>query len=196
MTARPTRALSDVLDQIEMSATGDRIAVADVIETLGQRSFASLMLIFALICASPASAIPGLTAITAVILFFLLVQMVIGRKSVWLPGVVTRRHMSTAKLCDGIAWLRRPVRFVERLLKPRLVFLFYRPWFWLPLCPILGLTLFMPFMEFIPMSGSLAGGVVALFAAGLLTRDGVLVVVSLVLLATIPAAVWYLGVSG
>jgi len=38
--------------------------------------------------------------------------------------------------------------------------------------------------------------VIALFAAGLLTRDGVLVVVSLVLLTTIPVAIWYFGFSG
>jgi hypothetical protein len=61
---------------------------------------------------------------------------------------------------------------------------------------ILGLTLFMPFMEVIPMSGSLAAGVIALFAAGLLARDGVLFVVSLVLLTTIPVAIWYFGFSG
>ncbi len=154
------------------------------------------MLIFALICASPASAIPGFTAITAVILFILVIQMVIGRKALWLPDVIKRRRISSDKLCKGIGWLRKPVRFVERFLKPRLVFLFHRPWFWLPLFLILGLTLCMPFMEVIPMSGSLAAGVIALFAAGLLTHDGGLVVVSLVLLSTIPLAIWYFGFSG
>jgi len=191
-----TNALSDVLDQLETSVEGESIAVRDVIETLGQTSFASLMLIFALVCASPASAIPGLTAITAVILFSLMIQMFIGRKALWLPGFITRRRMSSDKLCKGIGWLRRPVRFVEGFLKPRLDFLFHRPWFWVTLGLILGLTLFMPFMEVIPMSGSLAAGVIALFAAGLLARDGVLFVVSLVLLTTIPVAIWYFGFSG
>jgi hypothetical protein len=131
-----------------------------------------------------------------VILFSLMIQMFIGRKALWLPGFITRRRMSSDKLCKGIGWLRRPVRFVEGFLKPRLDFLFHRPWFWVTLGLILGLTLFMPFMEVIPMSGSLAAGVIALFAAGLLTRDGVLVVVSLVLLTTIPVAIWYFGFSG
>ena len=196
MTDEHTRALSDVLDQLESSVHGESIAVDEVIERLGRHSFASLMLVFSLVSTSPASAIPGITAIVATITFTLVVQMIIGRECVWLPGFITRRRMSTAKLCKGIGWLRKPVRFVERFLKARLTFLFHRPWLWLPLILILCLTLFMPFMEIIPTSGSIASAVIALFAAGLLTRDGALVVAALVLLLAVPVAAWYFGFSG
>jgi hypothetical protein len=67
---------------------------------------------------------------------------------------------------------------------------------YLPLGLTLGLTLFMPFMELLPTSGSLASAVIALFAAGLLMRDGALVVMSLVLLAAFPGAVWYFAFRG
>ncbi|WP_052161043.1 exopolysaccharide biosynthesis protein [Hoeflea sp. BAL378] len=190
---RQTRALSHVLDVLEASAEGDSIRVEDVIARLGRQSFASLMLVFSLISTSPASAIPGITATVAAIVFILVVQMIIGRTSVWLPGFITRRPMSTAKLSKGIAWLRKPVHVVERYLKPRLTFLFHRPWRWLPLVLLLGLTVVMPFMEFIPTSGSIASAVIALFAAGYLTRDGGLVLVSLVLLLAAPLAFLYLG---
>ncbi|MCF6369894.1 exopolysaccharide biosynthesis protein [Rhizobium halophilum] len=191
-----TRALSDVLDQLESSAHGDSITIQEVIEKLGHKSFASLMLVFSLISTSPASAIPGITATVAVIVFILVVQMIIGRDCVWLPGFITHRRMSTTKLCKGIGWLRKPVGFVERFLKARLTFLFHRPWLWLPLSLILALTLFMPFMEIIPTSGSIASAVIALFAAGMLTRDGALVVLSLIFLSAVPVAVWYFGFSG
>nr|WP_111298206.1 exopolysaccharide biosynthesis protein [Paracoccus saliphilus] len=190
------RALSEVLDQLESSAQGDSITVQDVVDKLGRKSFASLMLTFSLISTSPASAIPGITAVVAMIVFILVLQMIIGRKSVWLPGFVMRRPLSTKKLCKGIGWLRKPIRFVERFLRPRLQFLLHRPWFFLPLLLILGLTLFMPFMEIVPTSGSMASAVIALFAAGLLTRDGGLVFASMLLLLCIPAAVWYFGFSG
>ncbi|MCJ8520771.1 hypothetical protein ABID21_003825 [Pseudorhizobium tarimense] len=191
-----TRALSDVLDQLESSAHGDSIMVQEVIEKLGHKSFASLMLVFSLISTSPASAIPGITATVAVIVFILVVQMIIGRDCVWLPSFITHRRMSTTKLCKGIGWLRKPVGFVERFLKARLTFLFHRPWLWLPLSLILALTLFMPFMEIIPTSGSIASAVIALFAAGMLTRDGALVVLSLIFLSAVPVAVWYFGFGG
>lgn len=191
-----TRALSEVLDQLESAAHGESIAVEEVIEKLGRKSFASLMLLFSLVSTSPASAIPGLTATVAVIVFLLVVQMMIGRDCVWLPSFITRRRMSTTKLCKGIDWLRKPVRFIEKIFRARFIFLLQRPWIWLPLSLILVLTLFMPFMEVIPTSGSIASAVIALFAASLLTRDGVLVVLSLILLLAVPVAVWHFGFSG
>jgi hypothetical protein len=190
-----TYALSEVLDRLESAAQGESITVQEVIEKLGRKSFASLMLVFSLISTSPASAIPGITATVAVIVLLLVAQMIVQRDCVWLPGFITRRHMSTAKLCKGIGWLRKPVHFVERFLRPRLTFLLHRPWIFLPLILVLALTLFMPFMEVIPTSGSIASAVIAFFAAGLLTRDGGLVLVSLILLLGVPIAVWHFGFS-
>jgi hypothetical protein len=172
---------------------GESVTVREVVEELGHKSFASLMLIFSLISTSPASAIPGITAIVAVIVFVLAVQMMLGRECVWLPQFVNRRRISRAKLCKGIGWLRRPVAFVERFLRARLTFLLHRPWLLLPLGLILLLTLFMPFMEVVPTSGSIASAVIAFFAAGLLTRDGALVVVSLIVLLALPLAAWHFG---
>lgn len=188
--------LSDVLDKLETAAHGDSITVQEVVKELGQKSFASLILIFALISTSPASAIPGLTAIVAVIVFILMLQMILGRDSVWLPDVIMRRKLPTDKLCKGIGWLRKPVGFVERFLKERLTWLLHHPWLYLPQLLILVLTLFMPFMEVIPTSGSIASAVIALFAAGLLTRDGGLVALSLILLLAIPVVVWQFGFGG
>ena len=190
-----TRALSDVLDQLEKAAHGKSIPIGEVVEHLGRKSFASLMLIFSLISTSPASAIPGITATVAVIVFLLAVQMIVGRDCVWLPDFVARRHMSTAKLCKGIGWLRKPVQWVERFLRPRLTFLLHRPWIFVPLVLILALTLVMPVLEAVPTSGSIASAVIALFAAGLLTHDGALVVGSLILLLGVPAAILHFGFS-
>lgn len=196
MPEERTRALSDVLDQLEDVAHDDSIMVGEVIEHLGRKSFASLMLIFALISTSPASGIPGITASVAFLVFILTVQLIIGRECVWLPGFVSKRRMSTKKLCKGVGWLRKPVRLVERVLRPRFTFLLHRPWILLPLVLILALTLAMPLLEAIPTSGSLASAVIALFAAGLLTRDGALVLVSFGLLLVLPVAVWQFGFSG
>jgi hypothetical protein len=190
-----TRALSDVLDQLEKAAHGKSIPIGEVVEHLGRKSFASLMLIFSLISTSPASAIPGITATVAVIVFLLAVQMIVGRDCVWLPDFVSRRHMSTAKLCKGIGWLRKPVQWVERFLRPRLTFLLHRPWIFAPLLLILALTLVMPVLEAVPTSGSIASAVIALFAAGLLTHDGALVAGSLILLLGVPVAILHFGFS-
>lgn len=189
-------ALSEVLDRLEATTDGETVTVEDVIEELGHKSFAALMLIFSLISTSPASAIPGITASVGVIVSILAVQMIFGRKCLWLPGFIRHRRMPTDKLRKGIRWLRRPVHFVERYLKARFTFLLHRPWLLLPLVLVLALALFMPFMEVIPTSGSIASAVIALFAAALLTRDGGLAIVSFVVLLALPVAAWRFGTGG
>lgn len=196
MTDRQTHALSELLDRLEESAEGDSIKVQQVVQHLGDTSMAALMLAFSLISTSPASAIPGLTAFVAVIVLVLVVQMILGRDGVWLPGFVLRRQVSTEKLCKGIGWLRKPVAGLERLLRPRMTFLLHRPWSLLPLGLVLVLTLFMPFMEVIPTSGSIASGIIALMAAGFLSRDGGLVLVAMLLLLVVPVVIWTSGIAG
>ncbi|WP_439519265.1 exopolysaccharide biosynthesis protein [Hydrogenophaga sp.] len=188
--------LSEVLDQLDRSIDGDSVSVEQILEALGERSFASLLLIFPLIAVSPASAVPGVTAGVAVIVFLLVGQMILGRKYVWLPSFVRRRCISSAALRKGTGWLRKPVAFVERGLKSRLTFLVHRPWLYVPLCLILLLSMFMPFMELIPTSGSIASAIIALFAAGLLTRDGAVVLVSLLLLSVLPMLFWQVATNG
>lgn len=185
-------AISDVLDTLDGAAQGDEVSIETIVDALGSASFASLLLVFSLISTSPASAIPGVTSVVGIISFILVVQMMAGRKSVWLPDMITRRRLETDKLTKGVKWLRPVVMKIERVLKPRMTFLFHRPWLWLPMILILGLTLFMPFMEVVPMSGSVASAVIACFAAGLLTRDGILLLVALGFLSAIPVAIYFL----
>lgn len=187
------RALTDLLDHLEHSVKGDDVAIRDLVREIGPQSFAALMLLFALISTSPASAIPGVTAVVAVIEFLLVIQMIAGRHSLWLPKFISRRRLSRDKLCNGIQWLRKPIRFVERFLKERLTALVTPPVMYVPLSFILVLTLFMPFMEVIPTSGSIASAIIACVAAGLLTRDGLLVAISVPLLIMVPAVAWYFG---
>ncbi len=189
-------ALSDVLDQLEGALGDGNISVQDVIETLGARSFASVMLLFSLIAVSPASTIPGVTTSVAMVTFLVAAQMMIGRRHLWLPALITRRQLPATKLARSIKWLRRPIGFVERHLKARLTFLLQPPWLYLPLALVMFLSALMPMMEFIPASGSLAAAVIALFAAGWLTRDGALVGAAVLVLLGIPALIWSLGLPG
>jgi hypothetical protein len=48
-------------------------------------------------------------------------------------------------------------------------------------------------MEFVPMSGTIAGVLLSIYAIGLLMRDGVLVLLVLGLSAAAPLSVWLLA---
>lgn len=187
--------LSGVLDQMEhLSGGADRqITVEEIINCLGKHSFASTILAFSLISTSPASGIPGVTAFVGLVVMFLVVQMIFGRDSLWLPGFIMRRDIAAKKLREGVRWLRRPVAFVDRFLHERTTFLLHRPWIYLPLIMVLLLTMFMPFMEVVPTSGSIASAMIVIFAAGYLMRDGKVVILSMVLMSLLPVGVaWFI----
>jgi hypothetical protein len=183
-------ALSHVLDQLAASVHGDTVSVREVMDELGNRSFAALILVPALVSASPASAVPGVTTAVAVIVAIMVVQMLLGRETAWLPEQLAKRRMSSRRVCEAVGWLRRPVGFAERFIRPRLTFLARRPWVFLPLLVCLAITLAMPFLELIPTTGSIASVAIACFAAGLLTRDGALILVGLCVVIAVPAIAW------
>ena len=56
-----------------------------------------------------------------------------------------------------------------------------------------GYDALMPLIEIIPTTGSIASAIIALFAAGVLMRDGLLVAVSTLFLLTVPVMVWHFG---
>ena len=193
MPEERSRALSEVLERLERSVNGQSITVQDMMDELGRKSFAAMIMIFALLAASPASAVPGLTATVGLSVAVMVVQMLAGRDHIWLPGFLATRRIPSQRVCQAIGWLRRPVHAVERVLRPRMTFLIKRPWLYLPLSIMLCIALFMPVMEVVPTSGSIASSVVALFAAGMLMRDGALVFAATLLSAAVPGAVWWFG---
>jgi hypothetical protein len=188
--AENDHALSHVLEQLEAAVEGRVVSVGDVVEKLGRRSFPAVILIPALLAASPASGIPGLTAVVGLIVALVVAQMLWNRECLWLPAFIATRTISAERLCQAIGWMRRPVGFAERFLRPRLTFLMARPMVLLPLLVMLAIALFMPVMEIVPTSGSIAGTAVAFFAASLLTRDGLLMLVSFAFVVAAPLLIW------
>lgn len=179
--------LGAVLDQLDRVAAAETVSVGAVVEASGRRSFATLMLVFALIAVSPASILPGVTTLVAVLEFLLVTQMIAGRRHLWLPEMLATREITGARLRAAVSWLRKPIAVVDRVLQPRLSFLTEKPFLYVWLLLILVLTLVMPFMELIPGTGTVAASFIALVAAAVLTRDGALLLLAALVLG---ALVW------
>lgn len=186
------RPLSEVLDALATAADEDSVSVEVLVETLGRRSFPTLVLAPSLIAVSPASGIPGLSSTIGLVVATITAQMLLGRTSAWLPGFITRRRITTVRLHRALNWLRRPVGFLERLARPRLVVLVSQPLVILPLMTMLAISLAMPLLELVPMSATIAGAILTIFAVGLLVRDGVLILLALAMSAIAPLSVWHL----
>lgn len=180
MDHEPLTTLNDVLDRLD--ATGadeapETITVGEVLERFGDRTLAPILLVPALLTVSPLSGIPGVPTLSGLIMGLIVVQMLLGRERLWLPQIVARRRLSRRRMQRAVLHLRRPVSWLDGLLKPRLSWLAMRPWNSVALVICLGIVLLTPAMEFLPLAITIAAFAIALFAAGILVHDGVVILV-------------------
>jgi hypothetical protein len=166
--------LEDVVDCV-LGITPDqgRISVADFMTATGSRSFGPLILVPSLIALSPVGAIPGLPAITSIIVVIFAVQMLLAQKHVWLPHWLKQRTVDGAKLEKGLNAFRPVARFVDHLLRPRLMFLTRGPFYYAIGVMILLVALVTPVLEIVPLGGIPPNAALVAFALALITKDGV-----------------------
>jgi hypothetical protein len=173
--------LEKLLDRIgEADDTRGRVSMSAIMDAIGRRSFGPLILFAGLVALSPVGDIPGTPTIIGVFVLLIAVQLLFRRDYFWLPRWLLERSVSVKRLRKSLDWLRRPARWVDRFLRPRLSF------FSTPagvvviavLCCIIGLAL--PVMDFVPFTGSAAGLALTGLGLSLIAHDGVFAVVAIV----------------
>src|SRR5690606_29549535 len=116
--------LGSLLDLLEQAGTEDEpVSIDCMLQATGHRSFGALLLVPGLLVFSPLSGIPGLPSIFAVIITLIAVQLLVGRRHIWLPDWLLKRTASRSKYDRAMAFLKRPSKYIDRLLRQRLTFL-------------------------------------------------------------------------
>lgn len=145
-----------------------RVSIGDLVEALGNRSFAPVMILLAVPNAIPF--IPGSSAVLGLLLALLALQLLFGLRRVWLPERLNRwsfERGAFARMVDRITpWL---VRF-ERMARPRYWPGPYRAGERVAgaACFVLSLLVMLP----IPLANGLPAISIAIIALGLSERDG------------------------
>lgn len=182
--------LEELLAQLDWAADTDHrlITVAEILTAVGSRSFAPTLLLVGVTIASPLSGIPGLPTIAALLVALVSIQILGGRKHFWLPSWLLQRAVSRDRMKTSIKWLRRPARFIDRIVRPRLAILAKGPAVIVIALLSLMIASCMPFLELIPFSSSLAGVILMFFGLSLVSYDGLL---ALIAYAITGAALWF-----
>ena len=172
--------LEQLLDRITEAARGrHRVSLGGILEVVGRRSFGPLLLFAGLIAVSPVIGdTPGVP--TAVGLFVLLVtgQLLFGREYVWLPRWLLERSVAQDKLCKALGWLRKPARFVDRLLRPRMTALTHTIGTYVIAAVCVVIAGAMPVMEVVPFVANGAGAALTAFGLALVAHDGLLAILA------------------
>ena len=171
-TRQAGRPISAILGQL-VNAPGDRLTVSDVVEAFGPQGFGALMFVFAIPNLLPLP--PGSSTFLSIPLLLIAPQVMVGHRALWLPRIGDRRSLSRADLArlagPGLARLAR----IERLLRPRLGFLFGAVGDRLIGAVILALSLVLVLP--IPLGNLLPAAAIAALSLGLAQRDGLVALV-------------------
>lgn len=187
--------LSTVLQRLA-HGPAERIELARLLDTFGERGFGALMFLLAVpnLVLMP----PGVSAVLGVPLILVSAQLAWGRKTVWLPARVGRWSLDRGAFRRVVVGTRPYLRRAERLLAPRLVFMFGAVGTRVIGlgCLVLAIILALP----IPFANFLSGLAIAAFALALIQRDGMaaafgwaVALVSAGATALVSGAVWLAG---
>ncbi|NWO10794.1 exopolysaccharide biosynthesis protein [Chromohalobacter salexigens] len=176
--------LDHLLERIEQAPRRDdeRVQLGDMLTAVGRGSFGSLLLVPGVITLLPlVGDIPGVPTLMAILVLLVAGQLLLGRRTFWLPQWLLKRSVSRSKLDKAVAWMRKPARAIDRLLKPRLTWLTQRTGTCLVALFCFLIALAMPLMEVVPFSANGAGLALMMFGLSLMANDGLWALLALIL---------------
>jgi hypothetical protein len=182
--------LGDILDRFEELAQQEsRVAVADMVDAVGTRSYGPFLIVPALIELSPVGGVPGVPTVLAALVALFAVQMLLGRRRLWIPGWVARRGLGAPRLTRLVAAVRPMADRADRWFHGRLRALTSGVGVRVAALVCIALAMLVPPLEVFPFASSAPMGAIALIGLALLVRDGALMVLASLLAG---GAVWLL----
>lgn len=164
-----TKSLSQLLRELT-DRPSEALLVDEMVDHFGRRAFGAVLFIFAVPNLLPLP--PGSSTVLGLPLVLVAPQLMLGVPNLWLPRMVGRRGVRRSDMAAVMHRLLPYVVRVERLLAPRL------DWVFGPIgdrliglvCTILAIILVLP----IPLGNMLPALAIATLAIGLTQRDGVM----------------------
>jgi hypothetical protein len=176
MAPGPSRT-SDILIRLAAGRDTSRISVREIVEALGERAYALLVVVLGLPNCLPMP--PPIPLLCGLLLLFVAAQIVVGWPSPWLPRRLLDRTISHDDLVKAanraLPWLL----WLERGARPRLVAFSHEVALRVIGCVLVVFALALVFAA--PVIGQIPLGLaVCLVGLGLVERDGYVVIAGLV----------------
>jgi len=181
--------VTDILDRLDGLASGrDKITLGDVVEALGHRSHGPFLIILPLIDISPIGAVPGLPTAIAALIILMAGQLLLGHSHLWLPSFLKKRSLSSGKVAKAVKKIDPMAQRMDRWFHRRLPILTSGPFVRMAAGAVILLALFVPPLELLPFATTGPMAAIAAFGLALLMRDGLLMIVA-ILIALAAAAI-------
>lgn len=170
--------IGDVVSGVEEIADKqDKVAIDDLLDEFGDRSFAPLMLILALIGITPVGAIPSVPTILGLCIAIIAAQMAWGQEHVWLPKFVTRRGIRSKRITKDEDKLDKIAEAMDSITEQRLTSLASGPARRLVAGLIVVLCLALPVLELVPFAAAAPFLSIAILSLAMMVRDGLVLLI-------------------
>lgn len=155
------------------------LTFGQIIKKLGDRSYGFILLFFSIPSALPFSFIPGISFIFSIPIALGSLQMIIGRKTIWIPAVLANKSISKETFSKVIRHALPVIKKTESFLKPRYSIMNSRLFMILNGITIVFLSILL--MLPIPLSNFFLASLIAIFSLGIIEKDGLFIIAGYVL---------------
>lgn len=169
------------LNEFEHDMKGSQVSIKQMLVVLNNRGFGALLLIPCIIELLPTGAIPGVPTICATLIILLSLQILLGKRHPWVPKKIQNRTFEYKKLKSGLNKSRPYIKWIDRQTRARWKFLASHSAERLASLSIITLALTIYPLELVPFASSIPSFIIALYAIGFLTKDGLLLMITWIL---------------
>ncbi len=170
---------SDFLAIVVIENKKEVLTVGEIKHALRERGFGILLALAAVPICLPIPVPPGYTTVFSIPLFIFSIQMILGRREPWLPAWIESKSVKRTMLEKIIAkadpWLKR----IENRMQPRMTYISVHTWErvigFFSFVFALAIALPLPLTNFPPGCGIL------IMALGLLNRDGLTILIGMII---------------
>lgn len=159
-----------LLQSLSVGSPDEPLTIRDINDTMGERAFGIVILLFTLPNCFPIPGIPGVSLITGLPVVFFAVQLVWGAKHPYLPHWIQKYSITRGALAKMLQKAEPYWKKIEKAIRPRYFFMVEGigdRWIGI-MSLVLAILLSLP----IPAGNLLPGIALAILSLGLIQRDG------------------------
>lgn len=181
MAVDPQKPLQSILKKVDDAVESGETDLKTLIESFGDRALGSILTLVGFFMMTPLGMIPGVPIAFAIIVITFAVQLLLARKTPWMPEVLRKVKIQKTKVDKAHRFVRPVLAAVDGVLRSRFQVLAKGPAIIVAalIAIVLALTMFP--LGAVPFGVVIPGFLIGLFGLGIMARDGMIMALAFVL---------------
>lgn len=181
MADKDSQPLQSILKKVDDAVEDGETDLKTLIETFGSRAFGPILTLVGFFMMTPLGAIPGVPIAFAVVVITFAGQLLLMRKTPWMPEVLRKVKIHKTKVDKARRFVHPVLAAIDGILRPRFKVLAKGPATVIAalISILLALTMFP--LGAVPFGVVIPGFLIGLFGLGIMARDGVVMALAFTL---------------